>query len=181
SGALTITTDTAAPAAPNAPKTAQPSSASLGAIFTGTAEAGSTGSLFSDGDPIGNGPATGGSYSIKANALGNGLHHITATATDVAGNTSGSSDALDLPVGSLTGIQAPALSSASDSGTSSSDDITNVTQPTFVGSVSVSNGSVKLFDNGTMIGTGTVAGGTYSIAAASKLGDGQHLITAVVT
>src|SRR4029077_7977454 len=33
--ALPITTDTAAPAAPNAPKTAQPSSASLGAIFTG--------------------------------------------------------------------------------------------------------------------------------------------------
>jgi hypothetical protein len=138
-------------------------------------------SLFSDGDPIGNGPATGGAYSIKASALGIGLHHITATATDVAGNVSASSQALSLPVGSVGGMLAPALSASSDSGTSQSDGITNVSQPTFIGSVAVTSAAVKLFADGNVIGTGTAAGGTYSITASSKLADGQHLITVVVT
>jgi hypothetical protein len=181
SPSLTITLDTTAPAVLAAPKTAQPLSASVGAFFTGTAEAGTLVSLFSDGDPIGNGPASGGAYSIKANALGTGLHHITATATDVAGNTSASSDALSLPVGSVSGIQPPALSASSDSGSSSSDGITNVAQPTFVGSVALTSATVKLFADGNVIGTGTAAGGAYSINASSRLGDGQHLITVIVT
>jgi hypothetical protein len=181
SPALTITTDTSAPAAPSAPKTNQPSSASLGAIFNGTAEADSIVSLSSDGDPIGSGPATGGAYSIKASALGTGLHQITATSTDIAGNTSGASQALALPVGSVNGIQAPTLGASSDSGSSSTDGITNVAQPTFVGSVSVTSAAVKLFSDGSLIGTGTATGGSYSITSSSKLGDGQHLITVVIT
>ena len=148
SGPLMVTVDTAAPGAPSAPKTNQPSSASFGAIFNGSADTGTTVSLFSDGDPIGSGPATGGAYSIKAGALGTGLHHITATATDIAGNTGAASAALDLAVGSLSGIQPPALSAASDSGSSSTDGITNVNRPTFIGSVSLSSASVKLFVDG---------------------------------
>jgi len=181
SAPLMVTTDTAAPGAPTSPKTNQPSSASFGAIFNGSADAGTTVSLFSDGDPIGSGPATGGAYSIKAGALGTGLHHITATATDVAGNTGAASAALDLPVGSLTGIQSPTLSAASDSGRSSTDGITKVNRPTFIGSVSLSSASVKLFVDGVQVGSAATSGGAYSIAPSSNLADGQHLVTVVVT
>jgi hypothetical protein len=181
SGPLMVTVDTTAPGAPSAPKTNQPSSASFGAIFNGSADTGTTVSLFSDGDPIGSGPATGGAYSIKAGALGTGLHHITATATDIAGNTGAASAALDLPVGSLTGIQPPALSAASDSGRSSSDNITNVSRPTFIGSVSLSSASVKLFVDGVQVGSAATTGGAYSITPTSTLAEGQHLVTIVVT
>ena len=181
SAPLMISVDTAVPAVPAAPRTNQPSSASFGAIFTGTAEADSTVSLLADGDPIGSGPATGGAYSIKASALGTGLHHITATATDVAGNTSAPSSDLSLPVGSLGAMQPPALSASSDTGSSSSDGVTNIAQPTFVGSISLASAAVKLFADGSLIGVGDAAGGTYSVSAASSLGDGQHLITVMVT
>jgi hypothetical protein len=175
-----VTIDTAAPGAPSVPKTNQPSSASFGAIFNGSADAGTTVSLFSDGDPIGSGPVTGGAYSIKASALGTGLHHITASATDVAGNTGAASAALDLPVGTVSGIQPPALSAASDSGRSSTDGITNVSLPTFIGSVSLTSASVKLFVDGVQVGSAATSGGAYSITS-SKLNDGQHLVTVVVT
>jgi hypothetical protein len=178
---LTITVDTVAPAILAAPKTGQPLSASVGAFFTGAAEADSLVSLFSDGDPMGTGPATGGAYSIKGSALGPGVHHITATATDIAGNASAPSPALSLPVGSVNGILPPTLSASSDSGVSASDGITNVSQPTFVGSVSLTSATVKLFADGGAIGTGNAAGGSYSIAPASKLSDGQHVITVIVT
>ena len=181
SGPLMVTVDTAAPGAPSAPKTNQPSSASFGAIFNGSADTGTTVSLFSDGDPIGSGPATGGAYSIKAGALGTGLHHITATATDIAGNTGAASAALDLAVGSLSGIQPPALSAASDSGSSSTDGITNVNRPTFIGSVSLSSASVKLFVDGIQVGGAATTGGAYSITPAGSLAEGQHLVTIVVT
>jgi hypothetical protein len=182
SPAFTLTTDTTAPPAPPAPTTAQPLSAPVGAFFTGTAEAGAHVALFADGNPIGDGTAAAdGGYSIKAAALGTGLHQITATATDVAGNTSAASPALALPVGSVDGIQPPSLSASSDSGGSSSDGITNRTEPTFVGAVSLANATVQLYDNGTPLGSATTSGGSYSITSSSELGDGQHLITAVVT
>jgi hypothetical protein len=181
SAALTIGVDTVAPAVLAAPKTASASSASFGATFTGSAEAESLVTLFADGDKFGDGTAAGGSYSIKASALGTGLHHITATATDVAGNASAQSPALSLPVGSVNAIQPPALSASSDSGVSSTDGITNVSRPTFVGSVSLSNATVKLFSDGAQIGSATTTGGAYSIQPADKLADGQHLITVAVT
>src|SRR5215213_8719715 len=46
--------------------------------FTGTAEAGSTVTIYSDDVAVGSGTATGGSYSITVAALANGAHSITA-------------------------------------------------------------------------------------------------------
>ena len=66
--------------------------------FTGTAEAGSTVKIYSDGIEVGQAVATDGSYSITTSTLGDGLHHITATATDAANNISDLSDILDVTV-----------------------------------------------------------------------------------
>src|SRR4051794_41851632 len=81
SAPLIVKIDTAAPGAPSTPKTNQPSSASFGAIFNGSADAGTTGSLFSDGDPIGSGPVTGGAYSITASPPRTGPPPNTPPAT----------------------------------------------------------------------------------------------------
>jgi hypothetical protein len=64
-----------------------------GLVFTGSAEAGSSVKVYTDGGTlIGTGTATGGSYSITTTtALGAGAHTITVTATDAAGNASSTS------------------------------------------------------------------------------------------
>ena len=79
-------------------------------------------------------------------ALADGTYTVSAVETDVALNTS-------LPVTFtlkiVTSISTPValiLSAASDSGVSSSDDLTNVTQPTFTGTASP-NDTVTLYES----------------------------------
>ena len=70
-----------------------------------------------------------------------------------------------------------ALAPSSDSGISQSDDITNVTQPIVTG-VGNNGDTVTLYDGTAAIGTGTVSGGVWSIAATVKLNEGLNAITA---
>jgi gliding motility-associated-like protein len=74
-----------------------------------------------------------------------------------------------------------ALASGSDSGTSNSDKLTNVTTPTFTGTTE-SGATVTLYDsNGTTIlGTAVAIGGNWSITS-STLSSGSHTITAKAT
>ena len=68
--------------------------------FTGTAEANATIRLFSNiSGQVGSASANGsGNWSITASTLSEGSHTITATATDAANNTSGSSSGLDINI-----------------------------------------------------------------------------------
>ena len=100
--AATFTIDNTAPAAPSAPLLTPVGTDPDGVTnsstptFTGTAEANSTVKFWSDGScgaaggsVVGSGPATaGGTYSVITSTLSTGLHTITATATDAAGNVS---------------------------------------------------------------------------------------------
>src|SRR5207249_2817985 len=88
--------------------------------FSGTAEAGSTVKIYSDGAQVGSGPATGGSYTLTTTALVTGPRNITATATDAAGNVSPISGALSVTIdtGAPTAPSTPDLTAASDSGSS---------------------------------------------------------------
>src|SRR5205807_1683114 len=72
----------------------------------------------------------------------------------------------------------PVLAAGSDSGVSG-DDITNVTTPTFTGTAEAAS-TVKIYDGATQVGSGTAAGGSYSIAT-SALSSGAHTITATAT
>src|SRR5207248_1363648 len=57
--------------------------------FSGTAEANSTVTLFSDNVQVGTGTATGGTWNIAPiSDLSDGPHNITAKALDAAGNLS---------------------------------------------------------------------------------------------
>ena len=70
----------------------------------------------------------------------------------------------------------PDMSAGSDSGASSSDNMTKITAPTFTGSASA-NATVTLFDGATIIGTGKAsAGGAWSIKTSTLL-NGLHLIS----
>jgi hypothetical protein len=72
---------------------------------------------------------------------------------------------------------APDLASASDSGLSSTDNITKFNTPTFTGAAAP-NAAITVFSDGVSVGTGTAdASGNWSITT-SALVDGAHSITA---
>ena len=57
----------------------------------------------------------------------------------------------------------PDLTAASDSGSSSTDNITNNNTPTFVGTTDAGS-LVKLYDGAALVGSGTATGGNYTLA-----------------
>jgi hypothetical protein len=197
-----FTVDTMPPSAPDAPKldagsdtsTADDGSATNQAmpVFTGTAEAGATVSLYDSqsatpGTPIGTGIAdSDGVYTITPDApLTNAKHVFTVTATDAAGNVSGVSAGDSVTVDTIAPVQpnAPMLqpgSSAgfdgsslvddpsapaivgSDTGSSDSDGITSNASPNIVG-VAAPNTTVTLYDT-----DGIAVLGTAKTDAAGK-------------
>src|SRR5207253_10988625 len=118
SGSLTVTIDTAAPAAPPTPDltTASDSGASSSdditsdstPSFAGTAENGSSVQLFVDG--VGDSSGSASPYSITASPLLDGSFSLTAKATDTAGNTSVASGSLSVTIDTA----APAAPSTAD-------------------------------------------------------------------
>jgi len=147
--------------------------------FTGTADANNTVTLFDGVTAIGSVKADGaGAWSITTTTLVAGAHTITAVATDAAGNTSAASSAAFVTIDTTAAIPStPDLATASDSGVSATDDLTNITTPTFNGSAEA-NALVTLLDGATVIGTGMADGtGAWAITA-STLGSGVHAIAA---
>lgn len=190
SPALAVTIDSVAPAVPSTPDlatvsdTGSSSSDNVTSIvtptFTGSAEAGSTVTVLSDATVVGTVVATG-VYGVVASALSQGTQAMTATATDVAGNVSSASPTLTVTIDSVAPAapSTPDLATASDTGNSSSDNVTSTVAPTFVGTAE-SGSTVKIFDGVIELGSGPGAGGDYSILV-SALSQGAHTITATAT
>lgn len=100
---------------------------------------------------------------------------------DVAGNASTAFTGYVLDT-SAAAPSAPDLSAASDTGASSTDNITSDATPTFTGT-SEANAAVSLFDTDrtTVLGTATAdSSGNWSITS-STLAAGQHTISAAIT
>jgi hypothetical protein len=140
--------------------------------FTGTAEAGSTVKIFSDGAQVGTGPATGGAYSITTSALSNGAHSITATATDAAGNVSPPSGALSVTIDTTR----PTVAITSPM---SGDEVSGTITVTADASDNVGVVSVQFFvDTTTLIGEDTT--NHFSVTwDTTKFVNGSHALTAV--
>ena len=166
---------------------------------SGTAEAGSTVTIYDgssqSGTYLGNTTAdTNGNWTFNTGTLAAGTHNFTATATDTNG-TSADSSALIVTIDTATPTGGtPALATASDSGTSSSDNITKVTNPTFQvalnSSVAVGDtvqlllGGVALAHDVThTVTAGDISAGHVSLTVtAGDLGaDGSKSITAKFT
>ncbi len=186
-----ITLDTTAPVVaignPGGP-TNQPSLSLTGTIAG--ADAGTTIAIFDGTTQVGAGTISGGTWSAGV-TLGNGSNVLTAHVTDAAGNTSISGAVTyTLSTTAPTG-GTPVLTAASDSGTSHTDDVTNVTAPTFtvaLGSTVVAGDTVQLLLGGSALAhpvTHTVtaadisAGGVSLTVTAGDLGaDGSKQIAA---
>ncbi len=190
SSGLSITIDTTAPATPAAPDvdgrqrrgfdggTSFPGDTGIGTnsddytsdktpTFTGVAEARSLVRLYANGTEVGDvrADATTGAWSIASSTLADGVYTITATATDLAGNTSLASSGLSITIDTTAPATParPTLTAASDSfdgGTSfpgdtgigtNSDDYTCDKTPTFTG-VAEAGSLVRLYANGTEVG-----------------------------
>jgi len=111
-----------------------------------------------------------------------GAHSLTALARDAAGNASTASAAIAFTL-DRTGPAAPSapnLAAASDTGVSSTDNITSVQTPTLTGSGAANGATVNLYDTDgvTILGTDTANGaGAWSITT-SALANGVHSLTA---
>jgi hypothetical protein len=193
---ISVTIDTQAPAAPSTPDLDAGSDTNISddnitsddtPTFTGAAEAGSTVKLYSGATKIGSGTATGGNWSIEASVLADGVHSITATATDVAGNTSVASSGLGITIDTDAPLapSTPDLAAGSDTGDSDSDNITSNDTPTFTGAAGSVEASATVTVissvNGTL-GTTTAAGdGSWNYTPGSAISAGDHTITATAT
>jgi large repetitive protein len=121
--------------------------------------------------PVGTAAVTGGVWSITTSTLAPGTRTFTAVQTDVAGNTSVASPGLSVTIDTIGAIlAAPDLDAASDTGTSSTDNITTDTTPTISGIGADAGATIQLFDTGgvTVLGTTTASGvGAWSITTAA--------------
>ncbi|GEM_PF-1609977 len=124
--------------------------------------------------------ATIGDTSWTLAATLAGSNTVQARVVDVAGNMGAvftKSYVLDTVAPSAPSM--PDLGAASDTGSSTTDNITGDTTPTFSGTAEV-GATVRLYDGATEIGTAVAAAGTWSITSPA-LNSGSHSITAVAT
>ena len=155
-------------------------------IISGTGTAGDTIVVFTQ-DATGSNHAIGsatvdadGKWSFKPELpLVSGLNELTAVESDAAGNHTTSK-----PYDITLDMGAPAapviVSVVDDTGFLQKNDVTDDNQPTFNGNAQPGS-TVKLYDDGKLIGSGTTdASGNWSITT-DKLADGPHDVTATAT
>jgi hypothetical protein len=187
SSAVSLTIDTAAPAAP-AITSFSPDSGTAGdgvtntgtVTLAGTAEANATIKIYDGATLLGTASANGsGAWSFTTAALANGAHAFTVTATDAAGNTGVASSALTVTVDTAAPVAPTITSFSSDSGTAG-DGVTNATTLTLTGTAEA-NATLKVYDGATLLGTATANGsGAWSFTA-SSLSTGAHAFTVTAT
>jgi hypothetical protein len=151
--------------------------------FSGTAEVGAKVTLFDGGNEIGSAVATDGTWHIttgSAWAMNERTHSITAIATDLAGNASTNSSALEVDVRTAgPGTTVASIALSADSG-AAGDFITNTAAQTVSGTLSANLASgervqVSLNNGSTWTdAAGTVGQSTWSLPAV--LAAGSHEI-----
>jgi len=143
---LNVTIDTTAPAAPSVPDLRASSDSGISdsdnitadtmPVFTGTAEAGATVTLYAGGTVLGSAVAVDGTWRIASSKLNEGSHLITAQATDAAGNTGAMSAGLTVQIDNTPPVRTfTNLALSNDGGASSTDFVTNVANHIFSGSL----------------------------------------------
>ncbi|BAK77466.1 hypothetical protein NH8B_2667 [Pseudogulbenkiania sp. NH8B] len=152
--------------------------------IVGTAIANSDITIYVDGVSVGVTTADGtGAWSFGLlTTLSDGPHAITAMASSGAVN-SGVSTAygVSIDTGAPSVPSGLGLSSATDTGSSSSDGVTSNNQPTLTGTAEA-NSTVTVYVDGVAVGTAMADGsGAWSYSLSSALSDGSHSIRATST
>ena len=176
---LVVTSDTGALGTDNVTNDATPT------FDVSGVEADSTVTLYANGVAVGTAAVGSGMswVSVTTSGLTDGGYEIRATDTDGAGNTSPLSAAmapnLIVDTTAPAAPAAPDLQAASDTGASSTDNVTDDTTPTFDVSGVESFSTVTLYANGDVVGTAEVGNGMTSVSVtASSLTDGGYEIRA---
>ena len=151
--------------------------------ITGIAEVGSLVQLYSSGQLIGSTTTnTSGNWQITTNTLTDGVQNLTATVSDVAGNTSAVSTPLTINIDTHapSGASNLQLTNNSDSGISNNDKITNITTPTITG-IAEAGTRVQLYSDGQLAGSTTANPDKTWLITTTSLTEGNHTLTAIVT
>ncbi|RYF09506.1 MAG: Ig-like domain repeat protein, partial [Oxalobacteraceae bacterium] len=139
----------------------------------GTAEPGSTVTLYDGSTPLGTAVvAQDGTWSFTSGILAEGLHQITASDADLAGNLSPTSQVFALTVDTTSPMVTAAL--LNDTGSSASDRIT--ADPTLTGSGDA-NALVTIRESNLTLGTTIADGQGHWIFAPQALPMGVHNLT----
>ena len=149
---------------------------------SGTAEASAEIEVFDGSNSLGTTIADGsGNWTFTSGLLPDGLHNLSATASDIAGNMStGAALAILIDTSPPAAPSTPDLDALSDTGDSDSDDITADTTPTISGTAEAGS-AVEVFDGATLLGT-TMADGTGNwVFTTPVLGNGVHSLSASTT
>ena len=191
--AVPITIDTNAPSTPAAPDLLASSdtgnsntddfTADNTPTFTGTGTPGDTITVY-DGDTVlGSALIDGnGNWSLTAGLLIDGVHNISTTATDPAGNTSARSAALPVTIDTR-GPDAPVadVASSSDTGASNTDNLTSDATPTISGTGAAGDTITVSFPGGETQTTTVDANGNWSVTPSQSLADGPHNVSVTAT
>src|SRR5207245_718026 len=159
-------------------------SQTISGSYTGTLGSGETIQVSADGGTTWVTASVGsGTFSASGVTLSSGTNTLSVRTIDTAGNTTaGTGHAYTLDQ-TAPAPSAPDMTAATDAGSSSTDNLTNVPTPTFTGSGAEVGATVTLYDsNGTtVLGSGTAdASGNWSITS-SNLSSGSHTLTAKQT
>ena len=180
SAALAVSVDTVAPAAPvitsDTIVNTDQVTVTGSALDQGIAEAGDLVKVYDGTTLLGTTTTNAtGAWNYTTAPLSAGTHALTATVTDVAGNTSVVSQAVD-PAIAPPAPPAPAIAAFSPD-TGSVAGITDANVLTLNGTADA-NTTVSIYDGSTLLGTTSVNGsGAWSFTTA-KLSDGTHSFTA---
>ena len=191
SAALIVTIDTTAPNTPTIALHPGFDTGSSGAdgitsaqplLLTGTADAGALVTISEGSTVLGSTYADeNGDWLFASSVLVAGSHSLTATASDGAGNFRAASSALALMIDTVAPDASTIdLVAASDTGASSTDNLTTDATPTLAGTAEA-GATVTVLDGSTVLGTTTVDGSGHWRFTAGALGDGAHSFTATVT
>ncbi|MEY9884259.1 Ig-like domain-containing protein [Bradyrhizobium sp. USDA 329] len=167
SAATVVTIDSKAPAAPTIASDTVNSANQV--VVTGTAEANSAIKVYDGTTQVGTATTnSSGAWSVTTSALSSGSHLLTAKATDVAGNVSAASTAVDPVIGSgTTGSTGSGTSGSGTSGTGTSGSGTSGSGTSGTGTSGSGTSGSGTSGTGTS-GTGTSAPAAPKIATFSK-------------
>jgi len=146
--------------------------------FDISCETGAEVQLLLGGGSVGTGTCVGGTVAITSTVQGDGVLTFYAVQTDLANGSSVESGGSQITIDTIweggNPDSAPDLEAGSDSGSSSMDNITNDTTPTFAGVCS--SGYVYLYDDGILSNYILCDGANYSISS-DILASGSNSMT----
>ncbi|MGX7005610.1 Ig-like domain-containing protein [Caballeronia sp. KNU42] len=191
SAPINVVINSTTPATPPAPTMTNDSGVSIPAGSTtadahphinGTGTAGDTIKVYDNGVVIGSTTVgADGKWSFTPSTdLSNGTHSITVVDVNAAGTPSAASSPINVVINSSTPAAPPAPILTNDSGvTIPSGSTTAITVP-HIGGTGVAGDIIKVYDNGTEIGSTTVGGnGKWTFSPSTDLSVGTHSITVV--